>query len=261
MKEHTSSEGKEQLEHDEIVRMAKQNIEQESRNKRLSTREIVFGFNDGSTSTLALLGGVTGGALPHSQILVVGLSAVVAGAISMALGAYISSKSEIDHHQSEIEHEKREIKENLTIEGEEIRQIYLKKADFNEEELNLIVNHITGNEKTCLDFMMKEELGLFKEHFEHPVNEGLVMLLAFLAGGLVPFLPFLLLSSPQPSFLAATILTLTSLFGIGVWETTFTSKYWLKSGLEMVIIGIIAASIPYLIGSFIIPPFISRITH
>lgn len=149
LREYTSYGCEDRLERDEVVRIAKQNIEQgESWHKRLSIREIVFGFNDGCTSTLAILGGVTGGALPHIQILVAGLSAVIAGAISMALGAYISSKSEIDHHQSEIEREKREIKEKSSVEREEIRQIYLKKAEFSEEELSLIVNRITGDEKT-----------------------------------------------------------------------------------------------------------------
>ena len=116
------------------MRIAKENIEKGERwHKKTSIREIVFGFNDGSTSTLALLGGVTGGSLPRGQILVAGLSAVVAGAISMALGAYISSKSEIDHHQNEIEREKQEIEEKSAVEREEIRQIYMKKANFSEE--------------------------------------------------------------------------------------------------------------------------------
>jgi predicted membrane protein (TIGR00267 family) len=174
-------------------------------------------------------------------------------------GAYIASKSEIDHHQSEIEREKREIEEKSAVEREEIRQIYMKKADFNEEELRLILNRITGDKKTWLDSMMKEELGLFKEHFEYPVKVGLVMLLAFTAGGLIPLLPFLLLSSPQTSFLAASIMTLASLFVIGVWETTFTSRHWLVSGLEMVTIGILAAGIPYLIGSLLLPMILSQI--
>jgi VIT1/CCC1 family predicted Fe2+/Mn2+ transporter len=88
------------LEHEEIVKIAKQNLEEGKHwHKRINVREIVFGFNDGSISTLALLAGVTGGALARGQILIAGFSGVIAGAISMAIGAYISSKSEIEHHQ------------------------------------------------------------------------------------------------------------------------------------------------------------------
>lgn len=93
----------------------------------------------------------------------------------MAIGAYISSKSEIEHHQSEIEREKREIEEVPEIEREEIRQIFTKKADFTEEELSLIANRITEDKKTWLDSMMKEELELFEERFENPVKVGLIM--------------------------------------------------------------------------------------
>ncbi len=94
-----------------LLILRKKNLrEGEHWHKKVNVREIVFGFNDGSISTLALLAGVTGGALAHGQILVAGFSGVVAGAISMAIGAYISSKSEIEHHQSEIEREKQKSK-------------------------------------------------------------------------------------------------------------------------------------------------------
>ena len=116
------------MEKDEIVSVAKKNlVEGENWHKKVNVREIVFGFNDGSISTLALLAGVTGGALAPGQILVAGLSGVIAGAISMAIGAYISSKSEIEHHQSEIEREKREIEEIPEVEREEMRQVYMKR--------------------------------------------------------------------------------------------------------------------------------------
>ena len=151
------------MDKDEIVSLAKKNlVEGENWHKKVNVREIVFGFNDGSVSTLALLAGVTGGALARGQILVAGFSGVIAGAISMAIGAYISSKSEIEHHQSEIKREEQEIEEIPEVEREEIRQIYMKKADFAEEELDMIVNRITSDKKIWLDSMMIEELGLLR---------------------------------------------------------------------------------------------------
>ncbi|NIR87054.1 hypothetical protein GWO13_05555 [Candidatus Bathyarchaeota archaeon] len=248
------------LNQDEIVETARTNIQEgEQWHKKINVREIVFGFNDGSISTLALLAGVTGGALARGQILIAGISGVVAGAVSMAIGAYISSKSEIEHHQSEIEREKREIEELPEIEREEIRQIYQKKAGFSEEELDLIVGRITGDKRVWLDVMMKEELGLFQERFENPVKIGLIMLVAFMAGGLVPLMPFLFISSPQNSFLISSIVTFSSLFIIGLWKTTFTQKHWLLSGAEMVGVGVLAAVIPYMIGDALLPWILSQI--
>ena len=248
------------MEKEEVVRIAKQNLEEGERwHKKVNVREIVFGFNDGSISTLALLAGVTGGALERRQILIAGFSGVVAGAISMAIGAYISTKSEIEHQRSEIKREEKEIREIPEVEREEIRQIYLKKAKFTEDELDMIVNRITSDKKTWLDSMMKEELGLFEERFESPVKVGFIMLVAFIAGGIVPILPFLLLTIPQTSLLASSVVTFMSLFLIGVWKTTFTNKHWLRSGLEMVLVGVLASTIPYLIGEQLLPYILSQI--
>jgi predicted membrane protein (TIGR00267 family) len=249
-----------EVEKGEVVRTAIENLEEGERwHKKVNVREIVFGFNDGSISTLALLAGVTGGALARGHILIAGFSGVVAGAISMAIGAYISSKSEIEHHRSEIEREKREIEEVPEIEREEIRQIYTRKARFSEAELSLIADRITGDEKTWLDSMMKEELGLFEERFENPVKVGLIMLVAFSVGGVVPIMPFLLSSTPQISLLVASVVTFVSLFLIGIWKTTFTNKHWLLSGFEMVFMGILAAVIPYLIGDLFLPSILSQV--
>jgi len=95
------------MEKEEVVRIVKENLEEGERwPKRVNVREIVFGLNDGSISTLALLAGVTGVSLAKGQILILGISGMIAGAISMAIGSYISSKSEIEHHQSEIKRER-----------------------------------------------------------------------------------------------------------------------------------------------------------
>lgn len=154
---------------------------------------------------------------------------------------------------------KREIEEVPEIEREEIRQLYQKKADFTEKELNLIVNRITGNKEYWLDSMMKEELGLFEERFENPLKLGLIMLIAFIVGGLIPILPFFIFSHLQTSFITASIMTFSSLFIVGVWKTTFTEKNWLLSGIEMIFVGVLAAVIPYIIGDLILPVILSHV--
>ncbi len=250
---------RDEIKNEEIVKIAKQNIEKGERwHKKINIREIVFGYNDGSVSILALLSGVTSGALAKDQILIAGFSAVIAGGISMAVGSYISSKSEIEYHESEIGREEREIGEIPEVEREEIRQIYMKKAQFPEEELNLIVNRITGDKRTWLDTMMKEELGLFEERFENPIKLGLIMFSAFIAGGILPIIPFLFLPTTYTSLLVAVVITFASLFTIGAWKTTFTKKNWLFSGAEMVFVGILATLIPYLIGQ-ILPASLSHV--
>jgi VIT1/CCC1 family predicted Fe2+/Mn2+ transporter len=236
-----------------IVEKAREAIEEgEKWHSRVSVREIVFGFNDGSVSTLAFLAGVVGGALGRSEVLISGVSAVIAGAVSMALGAYISSKSEIDHHRSEIEKEKEEVEELPDVEKEELRQIYQKKARFTEKELNDIINRITEDKKTWVDLMMKEELGLFEERFENPAKVGMTMFAAFIVGGLAPLTPFFVTPTTELGLIFACSVTFASLFIIGIWKTTFTRRGWASSGTEMVLIGIVATVVPYLLGDVIV---------
>jgi predicted membrane protein (TIGR00267 family) len=244
---------------DTVARARRSLEEGEYWHKKTNVREIVFGFNDGSVSTLALLAGVTGGALSHGNIIIAGLSGVIAGAISMGIGAYISSKSEIEHHQSEIKKEKQEIDEVPEIEKEEIRQIYQKKAAFTDRDIGMIVKRITSDKKIWLDTMMKEELGLFEERFQRPVKVGLIMLVAFLAGGIIPVIPFMLINQSMTSLTASIALTFISLFTIGVWKTTLTGRNWLVSGVEMVGIGILATVVPYIIGDVLLTRILTNV--
>lgn len=98
-----------------------------------------------------------------------------------------------------------------------------------------------------------------EERFENPVKVGFIMLAAFVAGGFVPIVPFLLLTIPQTGLLGSSVVTFVSLFLVGVWKTTFTNKNWLRSGLEMVLAGILASAIPYLIGEQLLPSILSQI--
>lgn len=238
---------------EDIKKRARKNVEEgEAWHKRTNVREIVFGFNDGSISILALIAGVTGGSFIQNHIMAIAISGVIAGAISMGIGAYISSKSEIEHHRSEIKRELSEIENVPDVERQEIRLIYQKKADFTDQELDIIVNRITSDKKVWLDVMMKEELGLIEDRFDSPLKLGFIMLSAFLVGGVIPVIPFFIIQPPFVALIISAILTYVSLFIIGLWKTTFTDRNWIISGLEMVGVGIIAALIPYLVGEFLL---------
>jgi VIT1/CCC1 family predicted Fe2+/Mn2+ transporter len=101
------------LQTEHLQRIARRNLERGERwHKKLSIKEIVFGFQDNSIAILAMLAGVTGGSLQRGQILMAGLAAVIAGAISVAIGDYVSSKSELEYFESEINRENAEVEKN-----------------------------------------------------------------------------------------------------------------------------------------------------
>lgn len=217
--------------------------------KGRAIREVVFGTNDGLITTLGFLAGVTGAISDKNTILLATIAELVAGAFSMASGAYISSKSQIEYFQKEIAREKREIEEDPEHEKHEIWEIY-KERGFTDEEINILINRITADKNLWLRFMLREELGLGDEAWENPVKVGLTMGLSFLAGSVVPVVPYFFLN-PAPALVAATTLSLVFLFLLGAFKTRITKSGWLKSGLEMLAIGTASALVGYFVGTFV----------
>ena len=211
-------------------------------------REFVFGFNDGLVSTLALVAGLTGAVLQGTTIIIAGLAAMIAGSISMALGAYISSKSQKEVYLKEIEREKKHIKKSPKAELEELCILYQKKG-FTKKEAELICKGLQRNKKKWLDVMTQELFG-FSEEFKDLRKITLIMGLSFILGALIPLTPYFFFNvgiALWISIFASAI----GLFLIGVGKTKFTERSPFKSGLEMLAIGAIATIISYLAGYLI----------
>lgn len=212
-------------------------------------REVIFGANDGLITTVGFVSGLSGSQLSTLDsriVLIAALAEVIAGAISMALGAYLSTKSQREFFEKEIAIEEREIEENPQRERQEVREIYSARG-FSPEEVEILVNRITADKEQTLRFMVKEELGLVPEAFDSPIKNGFLMGLSFVVGAFPPLLPYGFLPALRalPFSLAFAAM---ALFGFGVGKTYFTRKNWMTSGLEVVALGVLAAGIGYLGG-------------
>ena len=211
-------------------------------------REIVFGANDGMVSTLALVAGLTGAALSNWIIILAALTEILTGAISMSVGTYISTKSQREYYSKELNREKFEIKNMRANEVNEVRDIYKKKG-FKGKELDMIVKRITSNKKRWLDEMMVNELGLVKSSYENPIRAALWMGVSFIIAGMIPLASYLTKIDQNTALIMSCVFTLIALFVVGAVKGNISEKIWWKTGLEMVIIGGITASIGYLIGN------------
>lgn len=209
-------------------------------------RDYILGSQDGLVNVLGLVLGLAIATGDARIVLIGGLAAAFAESIAMAAVAYTSSKAVRDFYLSEVEREKREIEEVPEIEREEIREIYRKKG-FTEEELKMIVNRITSNKEVWLDTMMTEELRLFPEGYERPAVNGITVGIASLLGSFLPLAPFILLGVAN-AILTSVALSLIALFIIGAIKARLTVGNWIRSGIEMGIIGIVAALAGYVIG-------------
>ena len=215
--------------------------------KGRAIREIIFGVNDGLVTTIGFLAGVTGSIAQARFILLAGMAEIVAGAISMALGAYLATKSQREFFHSEIEQEKWEIEKMPEKEAQEIREIY-GDMGFTRPEQEMIVNRVTSDKDIMLRFMKREELGLFDEHLDDPVGVALTMGLSFLAGALPPIVPYFFIGDPHSAIWIAVLLSVVFLFSVGVAKTRLTKVKPLRSGLETTILGVVACGIGYILG-------------
>ncbi len=213
-------------------------------------REIIFGMNDGMVTTIGFVAGVTGSLANTFYILLSGIAGLVAGAISMFFGAYLSAKSQNEFFEKEIKREKREIKETPEREREEIRDIYAEMG-FNENEVRMIVNRITSDEKLWIKVMLREELGIIEEYLDPPFKLASIMGISFVIGAFPPLIPYFFIDDIWNAFFLASGLSAVVLFGIGVAKTYVTDTKWYKSGFEILIIGSSATVIGYFIGSLV----------
>jgi predicted membrane protein (TIGR00267 family) len=210
-------------------------------------REIVFGMNDGLVTTIGFLAGVTSSIAQGRYILLAGMAEIVAGAISMALGAYLATKSQREFFHSEIEQEKWEIDKMPEKEAEEIREIY-GGMGFTRPEQEMIVNRVTSDKDVLLRFMKREELGLFDEHLDDPVHVAVTMGFSFLAGALPPIVPYFFIGDPHRAIWIAVLLSIVFLFSVGVIKTRLTKVNAVRSGLETTLLGIGACGVGYVFG-------------
>jgi len=211
-----------------------------------SIREIVFGLEDSLVSTLGVVVGVGAGTQDARVVMLSGVVLVIVEALSMAAGSFVSSKSHREMLQQAIAEEEHEIETEPEREREELRGMY-KTRGFSEPEIEVLVRRITSDKKLWLEEMMAKELKINSADLEEPKKNAVVMFFSYLAGGVVPIVPFALLDVPT-AMIAATVITLATLFAVGFAKGRMLAHDGIKSGLELMAISAAAAVIGYGIG-------------
>ena len=211
-------------------------------------RDMIFGANDGLVSTLAFVVGAFGAFTDPYIVLLTGIAELFAGTISMAVGSYQSSKSELE--VLERESQRKKVKKGKTPKEERVELIKFYQAEgFKKGEAEAIVDRIAGKKELPTQAGTLEELGLAPKELGNPVKAGVLCGVSFGLAALVPILPFVFPISSLEALIASIIGTVATLFGVGAMKTIFSRKSWVRSGLEMMVIGASAAAITYVIGT------------
>ena len=212
-----------------------------------SLRDVILGGQDGLVNMLGIaLGVVSAGGSSH-VLIAAGLAASFTESISMGAVAYTSFGSVRDFYLAQRRREEEEIESAPDVERQEVRDIYAAKG-FEGQLLEDVVSTIAANRDTWVDTMMDEELHLQSVEQRSLLQSAAVVTVATMIGHLIPLAPFTVLSQ-TPAIVAAIALSAIALFAVGVYSAKTLVGDWRKSGAQMLVIGLSAAAIGFLIGS------------
>jgi VIT1/CCC1 family predicted Fe2+/Mn2+ transporter len=213
-------------------------------------RATVFGINDGLVSNAALVMGVAGSGAAPSIVLMTGAAGLLAGALSMAAGEYVSVRSQRDMYEYQISLEKEELAEYPEEEAEELALIYEARG-MDIEQARTFARSLLGNPDHALDVLAREELGLNPDDLGSPLGAASSSFLAFALGAVIPLLPFLI-GLPAHSVMGWTIgVTAIALAAVGMLISLFTGRNAWLGAARMVAIGGGAGVIAWLVGSWL----------
>ena len=212
-------------------------------------RATVLGMNDGLVSNFCLISGIVGGTNNTDLVILAGIAGLLAGALSMATGEYISVRSQTDSYEFQIEKEKLEIEQSPEEETKELALIYESKG-LTKEEANNVAEKIMSNPKIALDTMAREELGLNPSDLGSPWGASLLSFVSFGLGAFIPLVPYLI-GWTTSTLLISGLLSGICLIIVGGTIGFMTGRNIIWSSSRMILAGGIAATITFTIGNLV----------
>jgi vacuolar iron transporter family protein len=210
----------------------------------------VLGANDGLLSVFSLVMGVAGAGRPSSEILLTGIAGILAGALSMALGEWISVQSSRELYEHQIGIEKTELAVSPEAEAEELALIYQAKG-IAPDEAKRLADRLITDPNSALDTLAREELSIDPQELGGSAWEAAIMsFLLFAVGAIIPVLPYVFFTGTA-GIVASAIAAAIGLFVIGAFITLMTGRNPVVSGLRQVLFGMLAAAITFGIGRLI----------
>jgi vacuolar iron transporter family protein len=210
-----------------------------------------LGISDGLVTNLAFLSGFAAATNDLPLIRFAGIASMLAGAISMFFGGFLAERSEYELYEADAKREAGEIEQEPEEEKSELRNFYIAKG-LSQDEAGKIVEKIASDKEKFLEDILIHELHEHRTRLENPFKMGGVIGLSFLVGALIPLVPFILLNSRDSSILAAALVSPLFLFTVGVWKGRIVGRKLWRSGMETLLIGLIASGVVYLIGTALV---------
>lgn len=204
-------------------------------------QDLVIGLSDGLTVPFALAAGLSGAVNSNGIIITAGLAEIVAGAIAMGLGGYLSGKSEMEVYANELKREYEEVEQIPEEERREVRALF-REFGLDANSTEAAVHALTQNKDNWVKFMMKFELGLEKPRHRDVYLSALRIDGGYIAGGLIPLAPYFLASSPSQGLGISIAITIAALMIFGYFKSVIVGQAPFKGALKVTLIGTVAAA-------------------
>lgn len=210
-------------------------------------RDIILGVNDGLVSIFLLVVGVVSGGLDRTQVLLTAIAGAIAGAVSMAAGEYLATKSQDEVLDAEIDLEKTHIQKFKDVELSQLRAFFTEMG-VAPDKLDGVMAGFTDNDDAILGAMAALEFGAVDSERRSPYTAMAASGGLFLLGSLPSTVPFAVAESTAVALAWATALSLIGLFVVGVVKARVARTSWVRSGLENLVVAGVGGIIAWGIG-------------
>ncbi|HVJ74849.1 MAG TPA: VIT1/CCC1 transporter family protein [Casimicrobiaceae bacterium] len=211
-------------------------------------RAAVFGVNDGLVSNASLILGVAGAGGDARTVVMAGVAGLAAGAFSMAVGEYVSVRSQRELYEHQIALERDELKQYPEAEAQELALIYAAKG-VPRKQAEQVAKRLVADPEHALDTLAREELGLNPAELGSPIGAAASSFAAFGAGAALPLVPFL--TAGSNALTVSIAVAAVALFAIGATLSLFTGRHALSSGLRMLALGAAAGAVTWAVGRLV----------
>lgn len=210
-------------------------------------RDIILGVNDGLVSIFLLVVGVVSGGLDRQQALLTAIAGAIAGAVSMAAGEYLATKSQDEVLEAEITLERTHIENFRDVEIDQLRGFF-DEMGVEPERIEGVMAGFADNDEALLNAMAALEFGIVDSERRSPYRAMVMSGGLFLLGSMPSVAPFALAGSVTVALVWATTLSLVGLFAVGVVKAYVAKTHWLRSGMENLIVAGIGGGAAWGIG-------------
>jgi len=215
-----------------------------------TVRDIVIGMSDGLTVPFALAAGLSGAVKSTSIVVTAGLAEIAAGSIAMGLGGYLAAKTDLEHYTAERARELKETEEIPDQEAAEVADVF-RSFGLADDQISPVVEAVRADRNRWVDFMMRFELGLEAPDPARALRSALTIAFSYVAGGLIPLAPYILLNKISIALWVSVGITLTALFVFGYVKGRFTGIDPLRGAIQTLLIGGLAAGTAFAIARVI----------